>query len=106
MISKETFVKTLTSLQNFENKVNAVDKALQAFGDCNGLFLPEPSEIVVELLRDIFNDDEEGWIPYLLWEKNFLQDLDFGDITDANGEIISITSWEDTYDFLVRGMKE
>lgn len=103
MISKETFVKTLTSLQDFERKVDAVDEALQAFG--GGLFFPEPSEIIVELLSDIFNDDEE-WIPYLLWEKNFLRDLDFGDITDANGETISITCWEDVYDFLVRSMKE
>lgn len=106
MISRESFVKTMNSLQKFEDDVITVDAALKNLCDGEGsFFLPQVSSMIMELLQEIFQDDDD-WLPYFMWEKNYLQDLEPGDIRESDGNEIQISSWEDVYDFLERDMKE
>ena len=105
MISKKTFVNTIERLEIFEDKVNAVDEALSNLSpDFGGIYLPQPTAIVVDLLSEMFKD-EEGWLSYFIYERDWLLDFKLGDIM-INDEKIKIENWEDVYDFLIKNMEE
>lgn len=105
MISKKTFVNTIERLEIFEDKVNAVDEALRNLSpDFGGIYLPQPTAIVVDLLSEMFKD-EEGWLSYFIYERDWLLDFKLGDIM-INDEKIKIENWEDVYDFLIKNMEE
>lgn len=105
MISKKTFVNTIERLEIFEDKVNAVDEALRNLSpDFGGIYLPQPTAIVVDLLSEMFKD-EEGWLSYFIYERDWLLDFKLGDIM-INDEKIKIENWKDVYDFLIKNMEE
>lgn len=105
MISKKTFVNIIDRLERFEDKVNAVDEALRNLSpDFGGIYLPQPTAIVVDLLSEMFKD-EEGWLSYFIYERNWLLDFKLGDIM-INDEKIKIENWKDVYDFLIKNMEE
>nr|DAL08526.1 MAG TPA_asm: hypothetical protein [Caudoviricetes sp.] len=105
MISKKTFVNTIERLEIFEDKVNAVDEALRDLSpDFGGIYLPQPTAIMIDLLSEMFKD-EEGWLSYFIYERDWLLDFKLGDIM-INDEKIKIENWEDVYDFLIKNMEE
>lgn len=105
MISKETFVKTINSLQELDSKMSAVDNAMKILnGDFCGFYITEPFDIAINLLEESL-DDKEGWISYFIFERDWLEDLTFGDI-EINGIPVSINNWEEAYDFIVERGKE
>ena len=105
MISKKTFVNTIERLERFEDKVNAVDDALRNLSpDFGGIYLPQPTAIVIDLLSEMFKD-EEGWLSYFIYERDWLLDFKLGDII-INNEKIKIENWEDVYDFLIANMED
>ena len=105
MISKKTFVNIIDRLEIFEDKVNAVDDALRNLSpDFGGIYLPQPTAIVVDLLSEIFQD-EAGWLSYFIYERDWLLDFKLGDIM-INDEKIKIENWGDVYDFLIKNMEE
>lgn len=105
MISKKTFVNIIDRLERFEDKVSAVDDALRNLSpDFGGIYLPQPTAIVVDLLSEMFKD-EEGWLSYFIYERDWLLDFKLGDIM-INDEKIKIENWEDVYDFLIANMEK
>lgn len=105
MISKKTFVNIIDRLEIFEDKVNAVDDALRNLSpDFGGIYLPQPTAIVVDLLSEMFKD-EEGWLSYFIYERDWLLDFKLGDIM-INDEKITIENWGDVYDFLIANMEK
>lgn len=105
MITKETFVKTINKLEELDNKMNKVDEALQSLSpDFGGFYIPDIFDITVDLLREAFRD-EEDWIGYFIYERDWLHEFELGDIL-MNNKIIEIRGWEDVYDFLINNMKE
>lgn len=105
MISKKTFVNIIDRLEKFEDKVSAVDDALRNLSpDFGGIYLPQPTAIVVDLLSEMFKD-EEGWLSYFIYERDWLLDFKLGDII-INNEKIKIENWGDVYDFLIENMEK
>lgn len=105
MISKKTFVNTIKRLEIFEDKVNAVDEALRDLSpDFGGIYLPQPTAIMIDLLSEMFKD-EEGWLSYFIYERDWLLDFKLGDIM-INDEKIKIENWGDVYDFLIANMEK
>lgn len=101
MISKETFVHTITILQELDNKMNAVDVAMKNLNnDFCGFYMTEPFDMVINLLEESLNDSD-GWISYFVWERNWLKDFKFGDV-EVNGTPVHIDNWEDVYNFVLR----
>ena len=104
MISKETFVNTMNSLMELDDKMNAVDSALKALdSDFCGFYMTEPASMVVALLAECM-EDENDWLGYFVWERDWLRDMYNGAVT-VNGEPVKIENWADVYDFIV-GMIE
>jgi len=101
MISKETFVKAINSLQELDRKMSAVDDALKCLNnDFCGFYITEPFDIVINLLEEDLNDSD-GWVSYFAFERDWLEDLEFGDII-VDGIPVVINTWEDVYDFITR----
>ena len=101
MISKQSFVNTMTKLEMLENKMNDVDAALRELSpDFGGFYIPDVLDITVELLSESLNDTEE-WLYYFIFERDWLHSFKIGDVT-INGENIEIKNWEDVYDLITR----
>ncbi len=101
MISKETFVKTINALQELDNKMSAVDYAMKCLdNDFCGFYMTEPFDIVISLLEESLNDSE-NWVSYFVYERNWLENFEVGDIVVDNNHVI-INNWEDVYDFVVK----
>lgn len=106
MISKETFVNTMTRLELLDKHMEDVDVALRALSsDFNGFYIPEVVQIVLDILKDAFNDKYD-WIGYCVCEKDFLHSLKPDDVLDRDGNPIDLTSWEKVYDYLIKNMEE
>ena len=100
MISKETFVKMMLDLQNLDAKMDAVDTALKNLNsDFCGFYITSVFEITLDLLTEAMNDTDE-WIYYFVYERNWLQNFELGDVI-INGNHINIRNWEDVYDLIV-----
>lgn len=106
MISKENFVETMEQLEALDEKMNAVDSAFKELnGDFCGFYITDVFDITVSLLEEMFNDKENGWLSYFVWERDWLHDFKLGDIA-VYDEPVEINGWEDVYDFLVSCMEE
>lgn len=106
MISKDVFVNTMTRLELLDKRMGDVDVALRNLcPDFNGFYVPETIDIVLDMLKDDFNDKYD-WIEYFVYELDWLTKYREGCITDANGEPINLGSWEKVYDYLIENMEE
>ena len=100
MISKETFLKCIDSLQAVEEFEGGVYQLIQninsnhpqMYSDCGSLILPNCSGELVDLLSDVLND-ETGLISY------FCYDLRFG--KDCEDEV-KLSTAEELWDYLTK----
>lgn len=106
MITKEMFVNTMNKLQELDTKMNAVDNAMHNLcGDFGSFYIADIFYITIDLLQEIFHDQEDNNLGYFVWERDWLQDFKLGDIMVDN-KPVKIENWEDVYDFLVDCMEE
>ena len=106
MISKETFIKTMERLENLNKRMEAADNAMHDLcEDFGSFYICDAFNITTNLLSEIFNDKENDWLGYFIWESDWLHNFELGDIT-INDEPVEINNWEDVYDFLVSCMEE
>ena len=106
MISKECFVETIEKLEALDKKMDAVDAAMKELNsDFCGFYVTDIFDITINLLEEIFDDYENGWLSYFIFERNWLHDFELGNIT-INDEPIEINGWEEVYDFIVSCMEE
>ena len=102
MISKETFVKTINDLKSLDDRMDAVYRAFKNLNpDFCGFYVTEVFDVVLDLLAEAM-DDEEEWISYFVYDRNWLKDFNIGDV-EVHGVPVVINSWEDVYDFIVEG---
>lgn len=108
MISKEVFIKVIEQLENLNERMDKVDSAMKELNrDFCGFYITDIFDITIGLLEEVFNDKENGWLSYFVYERDWLHDYTLGDvIVIINGEAVKIESWGDVYDFLVKEMEE
>lgn len=100
MISKETFVKTMLRLKTLDHNLCALDDAMHALSpDFGGFYIPEAVDITMEVLKEIFNDEDE-WIEYFAYELDYLDKYEHGSVLDEEERPIDLSTWEKVYDFL------
>lgn len=101
MISKEVFVTTMERLEILDQKIDDVDNALRKLSsDGCGLFIPEATNIVIDLLCEVFSDEDE-WLKYLAYDCNWLKSYMLGDVK-IGGVAIDLSTWDKVYDFLIK----
>lgn len=105
MISKEAFINTMEHLESLDTKMARVDSALKGLcEDSCGFYITDIFDIVIDLLEEVFHDQEE-WISYFVFEEDWLHGFEIGDVIVNNVPVI-IDDWGDVYDFLIVNMEE
>lgn len=106
MISKEVFVNTMERLEDLNKRMDAADAVMRKLcGDFGSFYIEDAFSITTNLLQEIFNDKENDWLGYFIWERNWLHDFNLGDITVCDSPI-EINNWGDVYDFLIKEMED
>ena len=104
-MSKESFCRVMDnykSMWNFTDDLNDLFRKYKSDGE---VYPPMCTETVIDLLEFIFNDKNQ-WISYWIFELEFGERYEDGDVKNENGEDIPLKTAEDLYDLLVRNMKE
>ena len=106
MISKEVFIKTIERLENLNKRMEAADKAMHDLcEDFVSFYICDAVNITTNLLSEIFNDKENDWLGYFIWERDWLHKFELGDIV-IGGYSVVINNWGDVYDFLISEMRD
>lgn len=106
MISKEIFIKIMESLEDLNKRMEAADKAMQALcEDFGSFYICDAFNITINLLSEIFNDKENDWLGYFIWERDWLHKFKLGDIVIGDYSVV-INNWGDVYDFLISEMRD
>lgn len=110
MISKETFVKTMKSMEKYSGECDILSDALCAFStetDSNFFMNFTLVNAIIEILQEQFNDADSDWISYFMYDCDYLKN-DFCRSIEVDGKPLEslIYTWEDVYDFLIKNMEE
>ena len=85
--------------------ISKYDSALKDLcEDFCGFYITDIFDIVINLLEEVFHDQEE-WIGYFVFEEDWLHGFKIGDVIVNNVPVI-IDNWGDVYDFLIVNMEE
>ena len=104
ILSESEFVTTMTSLQNFWDFENELNELI--YSRCNDgyVFLPENISTTVKVLEKMFNDEENNWIDYFIWDLCFGRKWHPGMITNADGSDCKLNTPQDLYKLLMEGI--
>lgn len=106
MISKETFIKTIERLEDLSNRMDVADRAMRGLcEDFGSFYICDAFNITTDVLREIFNDKENDWLGYFIWERDWLHKFELGDI-EIGDYCVKIENWGDVYDFLISEMRD
>lgn len=106
MITKEMFVNTMSKLEELDTKMSAVDDAMRSLcGDFGSFYVADIFYITIDLLQEIFRDQENNNLRYFVWERDWLHNFKLGDIM-VDDKPVKIDNWGNVYDFLVDCMEE
>lgn len=104
--NKKQFCEALRGMRSFVDCRDETDRlyhkyniSAEAYGGYEYL------DAMTDVLTVMFDDEEECWISYWIWEKDFGRQLQEGDI-EIDGVTISLSEPEELYDFLIKRKKE
>lgn len=110
MLSKETFIDTIKFIEKRASQVDEINTIFtEEFED--SIFYPYSryESKLVSILEEIFDDKENKWISYYLYELDCGKSYKDGDITekdkDGNVRIIPLKTPEDLYNLLIEDME-
>lgn len=102
ILSKKDFCGIMYDMEQhfeFQEKLNDV---FREFNQDVCIVHTNLENTVVEILEIIFDDKENQWISYWVWEEEFGQKYKKGDVTEEDGTIIPLETAGDLYDFLIK----
>ena len=100
MISKEEFIKIINKIIKFHEAENKIYEGFSILStDFTGMLFDEEEQIIIELLQNIFEDNENNWISYALYEINDFKDYEDGCVK-FDGINMSLRNAEDLYNIL------
>ena len=106
MIRKDAFVKAMDGMRVFNDKIVALGDAMRVFSpSVNYLWVDEPFSIVLNLLEDVFQDRESGWLGYFVYDLDYLRDFSLGKVL-VNERAVDLSDWGKVYDFMVENMEQ
>ena len=100
-LSKELFIETIDFIRERNDQEN---KIYQMFKEefTDGIFWPYSryETQLIKVLTEVMQDQENEWISYYCWEKDFGRDYRLKAF-DKDGKEIPLTSSEDLYNLLI-----
>lgn len=93
----------MNELQELCKAGDELNNALRNIGSDNILWFDKYQGLIVDVLQDAFNDKENDWIGYAIYELDWFKKYKYGTIT-FNGCDIPLRDAVDLYDLLVENM--
>lgn len=101
-LSCDQFSDFMTRIIEEEDRFNAFAESVEKYYNGSSLMCSEGSELPIEILRAVMNDEGE-WITYWLYELNRGEYWKPGMITDdETNEDVPLRTLEDLYNVLTR----
>lgn len=100
-LSEEQFVEYIEFLKERRDAEERINQMLtEEFED--SIFFPYTrfETILIQLLSQVMNDRDD-WIGYFCWERDFGRDCKLGDVQDADGSPIPLSTPQDLYKLLI-----
>lgn len=104
ILSKNEFCRTINELKKNDEFIDKLNDLFFEFRRDDSVYMTGLESTVVNLLEVMFKDNKTNWISYWIWECDFGESYNDGDVTDDNGETISLKTSEELYDFLLKNM--
>jgi hypothetical protein len=101
MISKETFVKTLQTLEKrykFSNKLHALMSEYMEEFECWDFSI---EDTIVDLINEAMGVPGDETLSYCITDLEFLKHYETGCMQWKDGTPIDISTWDKVYEFLV-----
>ena len=105
MISKENFVKYIDELKKIYDITDGLNKILQKISSNNEIWFDKHETLIVDILQETFDDKENDWIGYALYELDWFERYKDGMITDKDGRNIPLRDASDLYDLLIENIE-
>lgn len=104
MISRENFIKYMNELQELCKAEDELNNVLRKIGADNVLWFDKYQGLIVDILHDAFDDKENGWISYAIYELDWFKKYKDGKITfdDKN---VPLRDAGDLYDLLAENIE-
>lgn len=106
MISKELFVLTMKDIEKEREFQDKLNNLFEEYCEDSSFMRFDLEDTIVRLLEAVFNDQENQWLSYCVYELDFLNKYYDGCTSFANGDMIDLSNWENVYDFLLSNMNK
>lgn len=105
MITKKEFCKIIDDLKRNDEFLDDICDVFKKHQREEQIYSTGLEDTIVNLLETIFNDNKTNWISYWIWELDFGEKYNEGDVTKKDGTIIPLKTVEELYDFLIKNME-
>jgi len=102
MINKENFIYYINKLKELRSAEDKLNSAGEIFDF--SISFGEHEQLIISILEKVFQDDENYWLNYFIYEINFGSEWHEGCITTKDGVDVPMRDAGELYDVLVGGM--
>ena len=106
ILSKTDFCSIINDLKRNDEFLDDIGDVFRKYKREDQVYSTGLEDTVVSLLEIIFKDKEAQWISYWVWELNYGETYNEGDVTEEDGTNITLRSAEVLYDFLIKNSGE
>lgn len=103
MINKEKFISYINKIKELRDIYDAINEAgrkLEMFT----IYDTEYESLIVDILQEVFDDKENDWIGYFIYELDFSDKWEKGCVIN-NGVDMSLRNAGELYDILIGEIK-
>ena len=102
LLSRNDFSNVINRLKQNDRFLDKLSDVLDEFGIDNQICSTGLEDVIIDILETIFDDKKSEWISYWIWELDYGEKYNDGDVADEDGVAISLRTPEDLYDFLLK----
>lgn len=95
----------MNELQGLCEAEEELGGVLKKIGADNILWFDKHESLIIDILQDIFHDNENNWIDYAIYELDWFKSYKDGMITE-NGKNVPLRDAGDLYDLLVGNLED
>lgn len=104
MISKEKFVVYINRLKNYDDYLEDIKEINRKYSFDSNCIDNKCYSITLDLLKDVFNDNNNSWIEYFIFELDYGSEYKYGTIT-IDTKNVNLSTPGHLYDLLIDIMK-
>ena len=106
ILSKKEFVNVTNDIKRNDEFLDKLNDLFLKHGSDTAIYSLGLVDTIIDLLETMFKDKIDHWISYWIYECDFGENFNVGDIVELNGYKPDITTAEQLYDYLVKNMEE